>query len=230
MSRVKLVMLSLLAALALTAIASSTALASGGHEFKVEGKTIAKGSKVELQGQIMELGQLESVAKGIAIHITCNNAFGNTENVLEAEGKAKFEAEFQGCTTYNINGGKPENLPGCKTSVGKAAATGELIEAGIIQYNGSGPSSLFNKIEITESEGKAGSCNIKGGPFEVKGSQLCAIPSFGFESDIGEVVCDAVGSSKLKVKPSAGSEESEAKLYARLAVTGTKGQTLGTNG
>jgi hypothetical protein len=233
MYRTKILMLSLLAALALTAVASSTASAGTEHEFKVEGKTIAKGSKVELQGQIVELGQFESLIKGAGIHITCNNAFGNTENVLEAEGKAKFEAEFEACTVYTITKGLPESVPGCKIKVTKATATGELTEAGVIMYKGSGTSELFNEIEITESGG--GGCHTGvgvGSPYLIKGTQVCAIPSFGFESDIGEVVCDAVGSSNLKMKPSQGSEktENEAKLYARLAVTGTKGQTLGTNG
>jgi hypothetical protein len=228
MSRMKLVVLSLVAAFALSAVASSTALAT--HEYLVNGETIAKGSKVEVQGQIMELGQFETEIAKLSIHITCNDAYGlkGEGNVLEAEGKSKLKAEFKACTLYQINGGIPEGEPKCKVAAITATAKGLLTETGIVKFTGL-ESELFTKFEISEVKG-AGTCNFLG-KFEVKGSQLCAIPSYGFEGDIGELVCDGVGSKELKLNQEGGTEgNKEAKIYARFAVTGTKGQKLSTNG
>jgi hypothetical protein len=200
----------------------------GTSEYIVNGKTLGKGAKVELQGQAMELGQLESNLNGTNIHIACNDAFGGTENVLEPAGRSKFEAEFKGCTVYTISGGRPENQPGCKTTVGTAKAKGELVESGIIEYTGSGASELFNEIEITEVPSSS-KCGLTKGKYEIRGSQACFIPFFGFESTIGQVVCTGVGGEYLRLYAHGETSGTEAKTYARFAVTGTKGQTLGAS-
>jgi hypothetical protein len=221
MSRVKLVMLSLLAALALTAVASSTALAT--HEFKVNTTVIPSGSKVEVQGQIVELGQLEGEISTIHVHITCNDAKGNAsaKNVLESGGKSQLEAEFTGCTVYEVNNGKPESLPNCKIKKITAEAEGKTVtENGVVEFTGnkSGGTKEFGTVSIEDATSTA--CAVEGA-FETKGSQLCDVPSYGFESDIGELICTGTGSKELKL------DGNPAKIYARLGITGTKGQTLG---
>jgi hypothetical protein len=222
MSRMKLVVLSLVAAFALSAVASSTALAT--HEFKVEGKTIASGSNVEVQGQIIELGQLEgTLGKSVNIHITCNDALGpaSAKNVLESGGKAKLFAEFKGCSVYEVNKGGPVNLEACKVKEITAEANGETTaEAGTIKFEGSGTGKSFGKVVIGKVAGSSESCSVEG-EVEVTGSQLCDIPSYAFEGDIGELICTGTGSKELQLN------KASAKIYARLAVAPTNGQKLG---
>jgi hypothetical protein len=220
MSRVKLVMLSLLAALALTAIASSTALAT--HEFKVNGTAIPSGSKVEVQGQIIELGQLEGeVGSGnLKVHITCNQAKGtaSNKNVLESGGKSLLKAEFTGCQVYEVNNGAPKTLP-CeiKEPIAIEGKGATVAENGVVEFKGNEEPTKerFGSIEF-----KGGTCTLLGSD-EARGSQLCDVPSYGFEGDIGEVICTGTGSANLKLGTN------PAKIYARLAVAPTAGQKLG---
>jgi hypothetical protein len=245
MSRMKLIVLGLMAAFALSAVASSTALAAA-NEFKVEGKTIEKGSKVEVTGQGLILGQLEGTVTSSNIHIGCNNAYGpaGTENSLEAEGKSNLKAEFTGCTLYVVpatgtNKGLPENVPGCKIQTGGklglivTEAKGELNpvpEIGLITYMGSqGATEKLSTFEITEAAGGSPKCPLGSLSIEVKGKQTCAIPSYGFESTIGGLICDGSGSNKLEMGKAGGSSFSNAKIYEALGVSATKGQKLGVN-
>jgi hypothetical protein len=217
MSRVKLIVLGLMAAFALSAVASSTALAT--HEFKVEGKTIVSGEKVEVTGQAAQ-GQLESEVATTAVHLTCNQpgfAPVGATNVLQASGVAKAKIEFSGCTLNIVSGGKPEDVPGCKVNEGKTTveAEGEL---------GSGvPGQITFTVKAGELKiEKVGSlsCSLEG-ELKYKGSQVCDIPSWGFESTMGLLVCTGTGSISLKLG------EKPAKLYLVGGVTTTSGKKLG---
>jgi hypothetical protein len=218
MYRIRVVMPGLLAALALTAVASSTALAT--HEFKVNGTTIAKGSKVEITGQMVELGQLEGTVGSVAVHVTCNQAKGaaSAKNVLEEGGKSLLKAEFSGCSVYEVNNGAPKTMP-CEIKEpfaieGKGAT---VSENGVVEFKGNEePTNLaFGKIEF-----KGASCPIAGTD-EAKGSQFCDVPDYGFEGNVAEVTCTGTGSCELKLGAN------PMKIYARLAVAPTKGQKLG---
>jgi hypothetical protein len=82
MTRMKLVMLEPAGAFALSAVASSTALAA--HEFIVNGKTVAKGEKIEVQGNVIAAGLEGTVAK-LSIHLACQEGgiVAGAFNVLE---------------------------------------------------------------------------------------------------------------------------------------------------
>jgi hypothetical protein len=215
MSRVKLVMMSLLAVCVLSAVASSTALAA--HEFLVNGKAVAKGEKVEVQGNVVA-AQLEGVVAKLSIHVTCQEGIAPAAgNVLEEAGQLKIKVELKACTVTTISSGVAENQPKCKLKEFSAEGSGELTEAGIISVKGS----PFAVIHIEEVSG-AGTCSLVG-EFKIEGKQLCAIPDYALTGTLGPVVCDPTGSKELKL----GGEP--IKLYTSIGLSGTKGQTLSSN-
>jgi hypothetical protein len=219
MFRIKLVILSLLAALALSAVASPTALAV--HEFIVNGKTIAKGEKVEIQGS----GgiYLEATLAKTLTHIECQQALlpVGASNVLEEGGKSKLKVEFKGCTVTTVIAGAVENQPKCKVVSFNLEGTSELPEAGVASIVGSGAEKLFSKIEVAEVSG-AGACALAG-TYELKGTQLCDIPAYSETLPGFGIACPPVGGKEVKLATET------AKLYLALGISGTKGQTLSSN-
>jgi hypothetical protein len=216
MSRVKLVMLSLLATFALSAVASSTALAT--HEFLVNGKAIAKGEKVEVQGNVIAEGTETTIAK-LPVHMACVEGAvpPGTTNVLEEAGKFKTKVEYKTCGVVTVSGGIAEDQPKCKVPGFITEGSGELTEAGVVSIKGT----PFATVRIEEVAG-AGACALTG-EYKVEGTQLCAIPDYSLTGYIGPIVCDPTGSKELKL----GGEV--LKVFSTTGIYATKGQTLSSN-
>jgi hypothetical protein len=217
MSRMKLIVLGLLAAFALSAIAASTASAVT-HEWKVEGTTIAKGSKVEAAGQVTS-GTLEFEVGSTSIEIKCDYpgllSAGST-NYLEAEGKNHLKIESFGCTVRKIEKGKPVNLPECKVKEGKTAveATGELEQArpGVNKFT-----SVSGSLAI---EKNTNACGVEG-TVNYEGKLTCGLPWFGFEIFQWKFWCTPWGSHPFLIggKP--------ARIWWIIQLQLLKGQKIG---
>jgi hypothetical protein len=202
MLKLKLTGLSLLAALTITAIASSSALA---HEYLVEGKAIAAGEKVEAVGDT-GLQWVETKIGGLPIVQECDEGLG-TGN-LEEKGKSTSRSESKNCRIFEINKGKRTYLSACSLKEPVVIeATGELTGVGEDILTGSGKEETFSEFEI-----KGESCVIKG-KYKVKGTQLCTSPLAELEKVLHEGICTAAG-SKLKL----GTES--VRLYGLKAGSG----------
>jgi hypothetical protein len=215
MSRMKLVVLSLLAAFALSAVASSTASA---HEWLVNGKAIAAGEKVEINGnQIPGNNQLEGVIAKLSIHITCQEVLAPPAgNTIEEKGKFKIKLEYKACTVYALESEAMGNEPKCKVAAFNAEGSGELTAAGIMTVSGAPFATI--KIENSETE----TCLLDG-EFKVETTQVCSLPHYAVAAWVAVIECNPAGSEKLKL----GTEP--AKLYSVVGVSGTKGQKLSSN-
>jgi hypothetical protein len=209
-------LLSLLAAFALSAIASSTALAA--HEFIVNGTTIKAGEKVEAQAdQLPGIDQFESTLLSSNIHISCQQGINGKESVfLEEKGKAKSTIEFKACTLTIGNASGVENVPACKVSVAAAVTTDELTNSGELLIKPA-EGTVFTKITI-EKVNKEASCALAT-TVEVKGEQVCTLPHFGIVVYVSEIDCTP-SNSKLKLAAET------AKLSATIGLAGLKGQEL----
>jgi hypothetical protein len=214
MSKAKLAILSMLAAFALSATASATAMA---HEFFVNEKAIGKGEKVEVQGnQIPGVNQLEGTVAKLQVHITCqeNPLPAGSTDVLEEAGKLKIKSEYKGCTVSTVSGGVVENQPKCKLKEFAAEGSGELIESGTMSVKGS----PLGTVHIEEVTG-AGACTLTG-EFKMEGTQACTVPHSEVVVTVLTVECNPAGSKELKL----GAEPT--KLTSTASITGTKGQKI----
>jgi hypothetical protein len=220
MSRMKIVVLGLLAVFAVSAVASSSAFA---HEWLVNQKAIAKGEKVEIQGnQIPGINQLEDTIAKLSVHISCQLVIVPAAgNILTEGGRLeKFKTEYKACTVTTVSGGVVESQPKCKVKEFAVEGTGELSEAGIVSLKEKEKVGLAT-IHIEEVTG-AGACTLAG-EFKVEGSQICTLPHYAVDVDVAVLECNPAGSKELKL----GSEP--AKLYSSVGLSATKGQTLGSN-
>jgi len=212
MSRMKLVMLSLLAAFSLSAVASSTASA---HEWIVNGKAVAAAEKVEVNGnQLQGNNQLEGVIAKSSVHITCQEVLAPPAgNILEEKGKLKIKLEYKACTVYTIAAEAVENQPNCKVAGLTAEGAGELTEAGILTVKGA----PFATIVIS------GTGCLLNGEYKVETTEVCSLPHYAVAVYVATIECNPAGSKELKL----GTESS--KLYSVIGIAGTKGQKLSSN-
>jgi hypothetical protein len=219
MSTVKFTALIILATLILGAGESSTALAA--HEFVVEGKAIAKGSKVEVRGSGGVA--LEGSIAALSSHIGCGEGLlpVGTSNVLEEAGKFKSKIELKACGTDDISAGVEEDEPKCKVPNFNVESTGELIEGGVASVSGSGTEKSFATIKIEEVSG-AGACAVAG-EFALKGATTCDVPDYLVTSPGFLIACNPLGGKEVKL----GKETT--KLDLTLGIEGTKGQTFSSN-
>jgi hypothetical protein len=215
MQRMRFAMLSVLAALALSAVASSTAMAT--HEFFVNEKTIGKGEKIEVDGNQMPGGNLlEGTVAKLQINIACqaNQLPAGSADVLEEAGKFKIKSEYKGCTVSTVSGGTVENQPKCKLKEFAAEGSGELIESGTMRVKGS----PLGTVHIEEVSG-AGACALAG-EFKMEGTQACTVPNSEVVVTVLTVACNPAGSKELKL----GAEPT--KLTSTVSIAGTKGQKI----
>ncbi len=215
MSKLRMLLLSLVAMVALGSVTAATASA---HEFLVNGAAIGAGEKVEIQGnQLPGNNQLEGVIAGASVRILCLVVLLDpVGNLLEEKGKLKTKQEYKSCSVSSVSGGAAENQPKCKVANFTAEGSGELTEAGVISVKGS----PFTTIKI-ENNGTE-TCLLKG-EFKVETTQECSLPNYPVTSYIIIILCSPTGSKLLKL----GTEP--AKLNAIFGVSGTKGQTLSSN-
>jgi hypothetical protein len=222
MSRVKLVVLGMLAVFALSVGASATAAAAGTHQWIIAGTPLASGSKEEVQGDnlpFVQEGQFESTVASLNIHVYCQSTLVpiGSSNVLEggSVGKAKVKLEFTGCALFQVTSkGVSESLPACKIKEPiTAESEGELTEAGILGLKqiGSTPFSTFS----IEKSNKEASCAAEG-KLEVKGTQACVIPHFSVDAYTGVLLCTPGGSALTSLG-------NPARFYLGTGVSLTKG-------
>ncbi len=185
MSRVKIVLLSLLAAFAVSAAASATASAGTTHIYKIEGTSLASSEGIE--GDSLTGGLETKVAKTPIILVCQEDVF---KGEISKEGKSSVKIEFKNCyLVEKTKEGKKNFLTACTVHEAVIAeATDELTEHSIDLFKGIGEKEKFSEIKL---EGE--SCAIKGS-FEVKGSQACAIPESEFEKVVHVLICTPAGS------------------------------------
>jgi hypothetical protein len=218
MSRARLVILTVSATLIPAIGAASTAVA---HEFIVNGASVSKGVKVEVQGGGGVF--VETTVASVATHIECGEGLlpVGTANVLEEAGKFKSKLELKACTATTVGSGVEEDTPKCKVSNFAVEGTGELTEAGISNISGTGASKGLAKVEISEVAG-AGACSLAG-TFELKGATACDLPDYLVTSPGIAIGCNPLGGKELKFGPE------PAKLDLSLGIEGAKGQTFSSN-
>jgi hypothetical protein len=118
MLKARAVLLSLLAMLSVSALTSAAAVAST-HSYKIEGSELTGSEKAEVNIEGRQTTFATTIA-GSKIDINCEEVEGPSKtNVLEKEGKSKFELEYKDCNLFNVNvekggKGKVERLPACK--------------------------------------------------------------------------------------------------------------------
>jgi hypothetical protein len=221
MLRINCAALSLLVALTLSVLASSTALAAT-NEFVVNGSTIAKGEKVEVNLSETSISLFETVVAGTHVNIECQ--YGVSEKgstALEGEGKAKSTIELEGCSLTTVSGGVSEGLPKCKIKGGviKMKLVGELFEAGNFVFETPSKESA-GTVTIEEVSG-AGACGIAG-TFSIseggEGFIYCEIPRYA--NDVTVISLECLPGGPLKF----GKEE--LKDYIKFGMSGTKGQKI----
>jgi hypothetical protein len=188
MSKAKFVLLSLLAAFAVSAIASATA--SAAHVFKIEGTEITKNEEVE---GVSQEGLMETEAASTTFGIVCKEDYSalSAKNVIEKGGKSKGELEFKSCLVYIVEktGAKSYNTGCSVTEPVKAEFTDELTNAGEDTFTGAGAEELFSEVKIK------GTCAFGGTALKVKGKELCEIPEYLAEQVLHHLVCTPAGSS-----------------------------------
>jgi len=190
MSRMKFILLGLLAAFAVSAVASASASAAT-HNFKIEGKTVGTGEKEELIVQ-SKAGLFESAIAGTKTTITCQEDIGGV-STIEEKGKSKFELKFKnGCLFWEVKEGKKAVLTACKVKEPILAKGEDELSGGtgnpVEEFKEKG-TEAFTTIEI-----EGGSCAFAK-KFEVKGSTTCALPEAAVEEATHEIICTGVGSN-----------------------------------
>jgi hypothetical protein len=184
MSKIKFVLLGLLAMFAASLAASTPASA---HEYLVEGKAITE--KIEVEGT-SQTGKLESTILGSKVSIQCEEDL-TREAFIEEKGKSKGKIEFKNCIVLEFSKGKRVFLTTCEVKEPATAEfTDELVEHSIDEFKPALAEETFVELEIK-------TCALKG-KYKVKGSQVCAIPEEEFEQVIHHLICTPAG-SKLKL-------------------------------
>jgi hypothetical protein len=195
MSRMKFALLSLLAAFAVSVVASASASAAT-HNYKVE-LTELIGSE-EIEGNSQE-GKMETTVGGTSITIQCQEDYTplNKENTIETGGKSKaIKLEFRQCIVY-----QSKNKMEVLTCVVKEAVTAEAIDEltgqgeDTFKENGGKP---FSKVTLEGAK-----CAL-GNPItlEIKGTELCTTVLSALEEITHELLCTPGGSTlKSGVEP-----------------------------
>ncbi len=99
MSRVKLILLSLVAVFAVGAIASAPAMAVT-EKYMIEKQEVTEPHEISA---FVGPAYMNSVVGGIKFEIECDTNALVGKDTIEAGGKSKGEASFSGCTLYSTN-------------------------------------------------------------------------------------------------------------------------------
>ncbi len=197
MSKIKVILFSLLAVVVLSAAAASSASAGLTHVFFVEKTEVKGASTFEVQGVSQE-GWLEWTWAGSLIAVTCQGDYtsiGAGTNLIEKEGKSKAKIGFRNCFVYRFEG-KAKVATECKLSPEPLVleSTDELIGAGEDRFTGSKAEEKFAEFEIPKDE-KCVLSKLAAIKFTIKGSELCTVPLSGEENVVHELFCTPGGSS-----------------------------------
>jgi hypothetical protein len=184
MTRVRVVLLGLLAVFAVSAVASSTA--SAAHVYLIEQTELLSSEAIEDQGQNTKL---ETRILNISVFIQCQEELSS--GVIKPKGESTFKIEMKNCYLAENNNGKKVFLPGC-TPVEPIIIEGtdQLIEHSVDEFKGElkGEKGVFASIELTGEK-----CVLKG-KFKISGAQTCAIPEAEFEKVLHHLICTPAGS------------------------------------
>lgn len=232
LSRLRVILLSLLAVFAITAVASSSASA---HEFLVcqeagtekytehlcsakseTGKwsfaAIAAGKSFEVEGT-SGVSKLEGTIGGQKVIIECSTDV--TKVTLEPAGATKGTITFSGCKIFSVTKGKKTLLKCVVNSVAEAAEKIKLTFLDVlVTGKGGGPEDEFKPAvaekPFVEIETSGAECALVA-KTAVTGTTICQLP----EAEVGlvehEIACSPSGSS-LKLGATAAGFFSAAKV------------------
>jgi hypothetical protein len=187
---IRLVILSLLTACAVSFATTATAMAS--PEFIVEGEAVKTAKSVEGTSGVSKLATEIGSTK---ITIACNK--DKASGAIEAEGKSSVTITFEECRVEGASGCTVANTTG--KSLGRLIEKGGNIEDELYE-EGAGP---FATVKIT-------GCALNG-TFQVKGTQICELPGGPEVLITHEVACKSAGSN-LKFGTKAATLESTEKV------------------
>jgi hypothetical protein len=199
MTRVRVVLLSLLAVFAVSAVASSTA--SAAHVYLIEQTELLSSEAIEDQGQNMKL---ETKILNVPIFIQCQEELST--GTIKPKGESTFRIEMKNCYLVENNNGKKVFLPGCPIAEPIIAEGLDLlIEHSVDEFKGelNKEKGLFASVELTSEK-----CALKG-KYKITGAQICAIPEAEFEKVLHHLICTPAG-SKLVL---GGGEKTEPAQY-----------------
>jgi hypothetical protein len=199
MLKVRVILSSLLAAFAVSAVASTTSLA---HEFIVEGVAVGAGGEAFQGVQYRFSGSgLEVTLVGSKAFVSCRT--GSLSGTLEKEGKSKGTAKLSDCRVYLNNARKLELLPLCAVKAPIELKFKDKLSAGEMaeeEWEGEEAEETFGTVEV-----KGAGCALNG-KYKVKGKETCIWPGSELEKVAHSWACTP-GGSKLKIAAT------EAKLY-----------------
>jgi hypothetical protein len=215
MSKMGLILLSLLVAMAVSPLASASAAAST-HAFVVEGTEEGSSEKLEME-TISSYIELEAPIAKVSVYVFCEEGIApfSKESIIEGGGKSKSKLELKNCYAGETEEETEKALTACKVSEPvdvkmTGELTGEEKGLGEDELKGSGAEELLIEVEIGGS-----SCSIKG-TYKIHGSQLCIFPEPEVEGVIHELLCE----SDMKLE--SGGEPAGLSLDAELKTKGAK--------
>jgi hypothetical protein len=188
MSRMKVVLLSLVTMLAVSGLASSSALAKTENKYFEAGGT-AISAETAITGTV-GIADLASELAGAKILIECTeNTFKGT---VGKEGTSKGSIKYGGCKLFEINKGKKESETTCTVSIPEFKFVDQLIEGtkgGVVEDEFK-PETPPVFVEIT-----IGVCTLKG-TFKTEGTYTAQTSQEGeVAKKEGELRFDSTGSN-----------------------------------
>jgi len=179
MTRIKLILLSMVAVLGISAVASvaSAAAAEPLTRYSVEG--IGEITTALNLTASVGTAQLNGFILGSKIMIECtNNTLKNGQ--IEPEGKSKGEISFTGCTLFVIKSTKESQAVKCEVKVPTFSYTDLLVRGpgGLIEdeFKPTGAENTFVTVEVLQVSGQ--NCLLKGN-FKAKGSYVASLGAEG---------------------------------------------------
>jgi len=229
MARFRLVLLSMLAAFAVSAVVSASAsalpalkcgtgTAKGEWVYCVEGTEIADGTTKGIEGSLTNTAKLGTVVAGTAIKIECTVGTVIASNsVVEDSGASKGEIQFSTCTVVGVEHcfvKEPIVVKFTDQLVG-------TVEAGLAEDEFK-PANGLDTGEFTTITLKGTECSITGTKLPVTGTQNCKLPGAETEAASHTIEC-LPGGSNLDIS---GNETKEAEFTGtftvKLSATPTK--------
>ncbi|HEX7611118.1 MAG TPA: hypothetical protein VF380_10610 [Solirubrobacteraceae bacterium] len=187
MTRLRLLLISSLAALAVGAVASASASAAFKKEFFVEKAAVV--TPVNVVGSSSTTSKLEAKLFGVKVKIECTSS--TYTGTIAAAGASTGTISFSGCT---VKAGAKDK---CKVVEPiNAELNDQLVEVSKKLEDEFSPATggVFAKIVIEAETG--GTCSVAG-IFEVTGTQTCELPNSTIEALEHEIVCKPVKTLKL---------------------------------
>jgi hypothetical protein len=201
MSRTRLVLVSLLAVFALSAV-TSTAASAATHQWIIGGTVLATGSKVEVAGGNIPTQQQQWQVREVGFfwqHYTCQREIfppkGESSTLIGGtNGKAELIVEMRGCAVFEVNEeGVPVPLANCKVKEPVTAEyKGELTGAGELTLT-------VKSFKYTLENYAAGLTCATAAKYTVEGTTICPIPHYGVDFYAVVLACGP-GGSKPTIK------------------------------